>query len=153
MNIFGERLKELRGKMSIDELVAKLNDAYETKISKSMISRYENGQSDPKMENVRIIADFFKVSSDYLLGISDIKVAPFNPELTEKDELAIQRELQKMIEGLSLSGNAAFDGRTLDELTEEEREDRELLISSLENSLRLAKRIAKQKFTPNKYKK
>lgn len=153
MNIFGERLKELRGKMTIDELVAKLNDAYETKISKSMISRYENGQSDPKMENVRIIADFFKVSSDYLLGISDIKVAPFNPELTEKDELAIQRELQKMIEGLSLSGNAAFDGRTLDELTEEEREDRELLISSLENSLRLAKRIAKQKFTPNKYKK
>lgn len=153
MNVFGERLRELRGKTSIDELVTKLNNIYETNISKSMISRYENGQSDPKMDNVRIIADYFKVSSDYLLGISDEKVLPFNPELTEKDERDIQKELQKMIEGLSISGNAAFDGRTLDELSEEEIEDRELLISSLENSLRLAKRLAKQKFTPNKYKK
>lgn len=153
MNVFGERLRELRGTMSIDELVTKLNDTYETSISKSMISRYENGQSDPKMENVRIIADYFKVSSDYLLGITDEKVSIMNQELSEKDERDIQKELQKLIDGLSKSGNAAFDGRTLEELSEEEREDRELLLSSLENSLRLAKRIAKQKFTPNKYRK
>lgn len=151
MNVFGERLKELRGKLSLEELANKLNSIYDTNISKSMLYRYENG-TDPKMEYVRIIADYFKVSSDYLLGITDLKVAPFNPELTEKDEKSIQLELQKMIEGLSQTGNAAFDGRTLDELTEEEREDRELLLSSLESSLRLAKRIAKQKFTPNKYK-
>lgn len=153
MNVFGERLRELRGKMSIDELVTKLNETYETSISKSMISRYENGQSDPKMENVRIIADYFKVSSDYLLGISNKKISTINEELNEKDEKDIQKELQKLIDGLSQSGNAAFDGRTLEELSEEEREDRELLISSLENSLRLAKRLAKQKFTPNKYRK
>lgn len=103
------------------------------------------------MEYVRIIADHFKVSSDYLLGISDEKIYSFNPELTEKDEQSIQEELQKMLEGLSKNGHAAFDGRTLDELSEEELEDRELLISSLENSLRLAKRLAKQKFTPKKY--
>lgn len=151
MNVFGERLKELRGKLSLEELANKLNSIYDTNISKSMLYRYENG-TDPKMEYVRIIADYFKVSSDYLLGITDLKVVPFNPELTEKDEKSIQLELQKMIEGLSQTGNAAFDGRTLDELTEEEREDRELLLSSLESSLRLAKRIAKQKFTPNKYK-
>ncbi|USK54399.1 helix-turn-helix domain-containing protein [Cytobacillus solani] len=75
------------------------------------------------------------------------------PELNAKDEKDIQIELQKMIEGLSSSGYAAFDGRTPDELSEEEREDRELLLSSLENSLRLAKRVAKQKFTPKKYRK
>lgn len=151
MNVFGERLRELRGRMSIDELVAKLNDAYDTSISKSMISRYENGQTDPKMENVRIIADYFKVSSDYLLGISDKKVAPFNPELTEKDEKDIQKELQKMIDGLNNKGSyAAFDGQTLDDMDEE---DRELLLTSLENSLRIAKKLAKQKFTPKKYRK
>jgi len=73
------------------------------------------------------------------------------PELNQKDEKSIQEELQKMIDGLSNnSGYAAFDGETLDDLDEE---DRELLIASLENSLRLAKRLAKQKFTPKKYRK
>ena len=51
-----------------------------------------------------------------------------------------------MIDGLNNKGSyAAFDGQTLDDMDDE---DRELLIASLENSLRLAKRIAKQKFTP-----
>lgn len=46
MNVFGERLKSLRdkNKQSINELVLELNKKYETSISKSMISRYENGQ-------------------------------------------------------------------------------------------------------------
>lgn len=73
------------------------------------------------------------------------------PELNQKDEKSIQKELQKMIDGLSSnSGYAAFDGETLDDLDEE---DKELLIASLENSLRLAKRLAKQKYTPKKYRK
>lgn len=149
MSVFGERLRELRGKQSIDDLVNKLNDTYETNISKSMISRYENGQSDPKMENVRIIADYFKVSADYLVGITNEKNKNFEPELTDKDEKDIQKELQKMIDGLNNEGSyAAFDGQNFDDL---EDEDRELLISSLENSLRLAKRLAKQKYTPKKY--
>ncbi|MBS4190348.1 helix-turn-helix domain-containing protein [Bacillus sp. FJAT-49705] len=153
MNKFGEKLRELRNQknLSIDELVSKLNSSYETSISKSMISRYENGQADPKMENVRVIADFFKVSSDFLLGISDTTVIPFQPELTEKDEKDIQKELQKMIDGLnSKNGYAAFDGQTIDDMDEE---DKELLIASLENTLRLAKRLSKQKFTPKKYRK
>jgi transcriptional regulator with XRE-family HTH domain len=73
------------------------------------------------------------------------------PELNQKDEKSIQKELQRIIDGLSNnSGYAAFDGGTLDDIDEE---DKELLIASLENSLRLAKRIAKQKFTPKKYRK
>jgi len=149
MNVFGERLKELRGAMSINDLITDLNSKYETNISKSMISRYENGNADPKMEVVRILADYFKVSSDYLVGITDEKIKPFNPELTEKDEKTIQLELQKLINGLEGKGSyAAFDGGSIDDMDEE---DRELLISSLENSLRIAKRISKQKFTPKKY--
>ncbi|AEV17601.1 Immunity repressor protein, phage-related protein [Geobacillus thermoleovorans CCB_US3_UF5] len=73
------------------------------------------------------------------------------PELTEKDERDIQKELENIIKGLKTgNGFAAFGGVDIDELDEE---DRELLIASLENSLRLAKRIAKQKFTPKKYRK
>ncbi|WP_367387412.1 helix-turn-helix transcriptional regulator [Bacillus vallismortis] len=82
MNVFGERLKSLRdkNKQSINELVIELNKKYETNISKSMISRYENGQSDPKMEVVRILADYFNVSSDYLVGISEMEVKPLKKQ-------------------------------------------------------------------------
>lgn len=73
------------------------------------------------------------------------------PELNAKDERDIQKELKSMIDGLSNNtGYAAFDGEAIDDMDEE---DRELLIASLENSLRLAKRIAKQKFTPKQYRK
>ncbi|MBD8006535.1 helix-turn-helix domain-containing protein [Bacillus norwichensis] len=71
MKVFGRRIKELRGNQSIEELAKKLNEKYATTISKSMISRYENGQSDPKMEIVRIFADHFQVSADYLAGLSE----------------------------------------------------------------------------------
>ncbi|WKB77930.1 helix-turn-helix transcriptional regulator [Bacillus sp. FSL K6-0138] len=73
MNTFGERLKKLREDkdLSIGDLISELNKRYDTKVSKSMISRYENGQTDPKMEVVRIIADYFKVSLDYLIGLKD----------------------------------------------------------------------------------
>ena len=73
MSVFGERIKHLRSskKMSIGELVDDLNRIYNTNISKSMISRYENGTADPKLDNIRIFADYFKVSADYLTGIKD----------------------------------------------------------------------------------
>ncbi|MGE7977310.1 helix-turn-helix domain-containing protein [Psychrobacillus sp. NPDC093200] len=115
-------------------------------ISNGQIRRWDN--VSPKSETLQKVGDYFDVSIDYLLGRTNKKRYY---HLTEKDEQDIQNELQKMIEGLSTSGHAAFDGRTLDELSEEELEDRELLLSSLENSLRLAKRVAKQKFTPKKY--
>ncbi len=152
LSVFGQRLRELRNKrnLSIDDLVNQINKIYETSISKSMISRYENGQTDPKMENVRAIANFFKVSADFLLGISESNSKPFEPELNDKDEKTIQKELQKMIDGLDGKNSyAAFDGGTIEDLDEE---DRELLITSLEASLRLAKKLAKQKYTPKMYK-
>lgn len=113
-------------------------------ISNGQIRRWDN--VSPKSATLQKVADYFDVSTDYLLGRTDKKRYY---DLTEKDERDIQKELNKMIEGLSNKGSyAAFDGQTLDDLDEE---DRELLIASLENSLRLAKRIAKQKFTPKKY--
>lgn len=115
-------------------------------ISNGQIRRWDN--VSPKSETLQKVADYFDVSVDYLLGRTD-KKRYF--DLTEKDEKDIQKELQKMIDGLSSNnGYAAFDGQTLDDLDEE---DKELLISSMENTLRLAKKLAKQKFTPKKYRK
>ncbi|MEK5008822.1 helix-turn-helix transcriptional regulator [Bacillus sp. FSL K6-3312] len=112
-------------------------------ISNGQIRRWDN--VSPKSETLQKVADYFDVSTDYLLGRTEVKRSF---ELTEKDEKDIQKELQNIISGLEGNSYAAFDGQTLDDM---EEEDKELLIASLENTLRIAKKIAKQKYTPKKY--
>ena len=67
MYTFAERLRELRSdaKISIDELSKKVC------ISVGSISRWENDKADIKSKQLIILAKFFKVSTDYLLGIED----------------------------------------------------------------------------------
>lgn len=141
MTVF-EIVKELcnERKISINDLEKSLG------YSKNTLYRLKT--QTPGADKLQAIADYFDVSTDYLLGRTDKKRYY---DLTEKDEKDIQKELQKMIDGLSSNnGYAAFDGQTLDDMDEE---DKELLIASMENTLRLAKRLAKQKFTPKKYRK
>ena len=61
--MFPEKLKELRNakKISLDKMAEELNNQYNTNISKSMISRWEHGKTDPQMKYVRILADYFNV--------------------------------------------------------------------------------------------
>ena len=61
------RLKELRlaRKMSQQRLAMELSMAQNT------ISRYENGEREPGIDELIRIADYFDVSVDYLLGRSD----------------------------------------------------------------------------------
>lgn len=107
---------------------------------------YQWNKRAPNTDRLEKVADYFDVSVDYLLGRTDKKNYY---DLTDKDERDIQKDLEKLINNLSSdSGFAAADGSTPDEL---EEEDRELLIASLENTLRLSKRLAKKKFTPKKY--
>ncbi|MCM3789468.1 helix-turn-helix domain-containing protein [Domibacillus indicus] len=148
--MFGNRLRELRKekKLTMKELGKKFS------LAESTISGYENGNRKPDSEMINAFADFFEVSTDYLYGRTDKRKIDNNtelPELTAKDERDILRDLEKIINNLeSKDGLASFDGHTLDDMDEE---DRELLIASLENSMRLAKRMAKQKFTPKKHRK
>lgn len=100
----------------------------------------------PNSEGLQKVADYFSVSVDYLLGRTDQK---YYYDLTEKDEKYIQKRLEEMIEDLSNGGALAF---SKDE-SEIDQETRELLIASLENSLRIAKIEAKKRFTPKKYRK
>lgn len=110
-------------------------------------SMLERGIGNASVDNVLKVCKGLGITTEKLEKLANGE--EFKPELNAKDEKDIQKELQKMIEGLEANkGYAAFDGQEIDEMDEE---DRELLISSLENSLRLAKRLAKQKFTPKKY--
>ncbi len=67
MTVFSERLKRLRGfkNKTLDEL------AKDLETTKTTLSRYENSKRVPDALFIKKLADYFKVSSDYLLGLSD----------------------------------------------------------------------------------
>lgn len=78
-------------------------------------------------------------------GQSDTPV-PNKNVLTPKDERDIARDLERMLSNLESNEALAFDGEPLDD------ETKELMRISLENSMRIAKQLAKKKFTPDRYK-
>jgi len=73
----GLRIKQLRDEhnMTMDELVEGINQHFDLPkpLSKSMISKWESGKNTPTLENVKYLSLYFGVSSDYLVGISDIR--------------------------------------------------------------------------------
>lgn len=66
-NKFGERLTELRLEKGLkqSELAKILNSRQQT------ISSWEHGDREPDFDFLIIIAKFFNVTTDYLLGLTD----------------------------------------------------------------------------------
>ncbi|TRZ35922.1 XRE family transcriptional regulator [Niallia circulans] len=65
---FPERLKALRKSANISQQI--LGDAMN--VTKVSISGYENGNRKPDTETLQNLADYFNVSTDYLLGRSAV---------------------------------------------------------------------------------
>ncbi len=66
-NLFRERLKSLRTDKGIGQnLLAK-----ELDLSNASISYWETGKQEPCAEAIFKLAQYFDVSSDYLLGLVD----------------------------------------------------------------------------------
>lgn len=117
----------------------------ETGVSQTTLSDWKNGKSVPKIDKLQKIADYLEVPVGYFLNDGDQKETP--PALTKKDERDIERKLAETLNALDSADGLMFDGEPLDDIT------RELLETSLRNSLEMAKKIAKQKYTPKKYRK
>lgn len=85
---FGERIKQLRNeKKWTQEFVAE-----KLSISMGALSRYETGMYEPKsLDLIKDFANLFEVSTDYLLGKTDIR------NVEEEFEFAYHKET----EGLS----------------------------------------------------
>lgn len=71
MKNFGNKLLELRKSRdyTIDELVEKLNNVSDYKISRSAISRWENNKSEPTATAISLYAKVFNTDMNALLGI------------------------------------------------------------------------------------
>ncbi len=121
-------------------------------VGKSTVRKWETGAiENMKRDKIALLAKALKVSPAFIMGLEDSnpideKSEKYSPALTEKDEKDIAKKLESTLDQLeNCQDGLMFDGEPLDE------ETKELLRISLENSIRLSKQIAKQKYTPKKY--
>ena len=100
------RFKELREEKgySMEKIANYLH------VSKSTLSRIENGLREPKQSLLEDYAKFFNVTTDYLLGLTD------NPKLNVRDEKNISKDLKDIMDDFRSgeSGPVFYDGIELD---------------------------------------
>lgn len=137
MTVF-DRVKKLAEKQGIS--IVEL----EEKLGFGRNSLYSWKKKTPNGDRLKKVADFFNVTTDYLLGRTP------TPTFTRRDERDVQKTLEGMIEGLSDKNALSYMKNGDKEISEE---DAELLRASLENAVRTSKILAKKKFTPKKYRK
>jgi len=70
MKNLNERLKEVR----MEKNISQSQLAKDTGLSQSAISFWESGERSPSVQAVIILAKYYNVSTDYLLGITDNEV-------------------------------------------------------------------------------
>jgi len=104
---FKDRLIQLRkeNNMSREELANKLNLSY------SAISKYETGIRTPDDDIKKKIAEYFNVSLDYLMGVSDIR-NPYKEEdkkLSKMDKFLLDLKEKAIERGIEFDENSADD--------------------------------------------
>lgn len=103
--MLGERLERLRVEhgLSQDQLAEAVG------LTRAAVSHYEKGRRRPDFDTVRKLADFFRVSTDYLLGLTDqpspqegSKIEVFARRLRES-RIKKGMEIRELAERLKLS--------------------------------------------------
>ncbi|MBQ9117950.1 MAG: helix-turn-helix transcriptional regulator [Clostridia bacterium] len=67
MSIFAQRLKELH----VENNLTQAELAHAIGYTQRAVSKWINGQAEPSATAILRCAEFFDVSTDYLLGVSD----------------------------------------------------------------------------------
>jgi HTH-type transcriptional regulator, competence development regulator len=115
--MFPERLKTLR----LQKKLTHQDMANFLGITRQGYSKYENGQSQPDIETINKLAQFFNVTTDYLLGRTD------NPNPPEKDdipeELNTLAKINQLIKEYGIEQMGFFDIEKWKSLSEEEIEE------------------------------
>lgn len=143
MNEFGDYIKRVR-----DEKGLTLNQvALYAEISAAQLSRIETGKrGTPKPQTIEKIATALKVDYNELMKIAGyLNTETTSSALTKKDERDIAKKLESILGDLDNDSSLAFNGEPMDDHT------RELVRAQIESNLRVAKELARKKFTPKKY--
>lgn len=76
MDVFAQRIKELRQEkqLSLDMVVYDIKQKFNVELTKSHLSRWENGKVIPSVRFAGYLALYYGVSLDYLLGFTDSRV-------------------------------------------------------------------------------
>lgn len=116
-------------------------------VSEATVSRWESGQiANMRRDRIGTYAKVLQVRPTFIMtGEPESPETQKAPTLNKKDERDIARRLEETLNLLESSDALMFDGEPLDQ------ESMDLLKTSLQNQYTLAKKIAKQKFTPKKY--
>lgn len=95
MNITSAILKRLRDKKNItlEELATNVNEKFNTNINKNMIARWESGKLEPKYEQLKCLALYYNVTTDFLFGF-DLD------EFVDIIDLSNDLEINKMVDEL-----------------------------------------------------
>lgn len=112
-------------------------------LSNSIATKWKKTGATPQGETLNKIANYFGVSTDYLLGNKTEEA----PALTKKDERDIARDLEAMMTDLDGNSTLMFDGNPLTE------DARESIKAAMKLGLEAAKLKNKERFTPKKYRK
>lgn len=104
------------------------------------VSDWINGKKYPRMNKVEMLAKYFDVPITALVDKHDNNDLP---ELTAKDEREIESDLEDMMHSVA---SAACEG-------DDDFEDIEAFKATIKAAMIQAKRIAKKKYTPKKYRK
>lgn len=140
--------KELRAQISANlkkytEGLTQYQLSEMTGIPVSTLSGYFAMRSTPNAGNIQKIADALKINKSDLdpRFSNNILKSDEDPELTRRDEREIESDLEDMMNSVS---SAAFEG-------EDDIEDIEAFKATIKAAMIQAKKIAKKKYTPKKY--
>lgn len=91
MKTTGNIIRELRLKkrLSQEELAEGLNHRFGSSVNKGMVSKWENEISEPRLDAVRQLSEFFHVSVDYLIGSLEHPSPDQTPDISEDQILTI----------------------------------------------------------------
>lgn len=140
MNVF-DRIKYLADKQGIS--VSKV--ALDLGFSENLF--YQWKKASPKSDRLEKVADYFGVSTDYLLGRTSNKQPEPYYALTDKEKNDIAIQAEKLMEGIENGENLNFYG----EPATKDQKDRLLL--AIKTAMEMNKQEAKMKYTPKKYRK
>jgi transcriptional regulator with XRE-family HTH domain len=95
------RLKELRIEQKLtQEQLAKL-----VNLTQSTIAGYENGTKSPSMESIIIFSELFNVTTDYLLGVSNLRNNNPSPEVNQNFIKQFENKYNKLNDNYKLAVN------------------------------------------------